>query len=280
MPVKRQSRRRAFGRKQAAAVIGRRERKPMQNLEEVLEPLDTDPIEKVVEEESAKTEQPEDEKPTGSEEEPKTETGEQEAEPPSVETLQQQLADKDAKLNEAIGQANAFKASAVDERHKRQALQQEHEKKQPLTDVLENQDQFANEILARADERFEARIMASSHRRAERKYGTDYQSKVDAANEYLNDNPSIAAEVFAGDDPVEDAILAHERFLESEQLKDPNYMAAHDAKIAEEAVAKYKAEQEAKAKKTAGITHSLSKETSNHVGETWTGPKPIDDVLQ
>jgi hypothetical protein len=195
--------------------------------------------------------------------------GEKVAVPPTVEELNREL--------------TAFKAKAQDEKRKRQELESRYAKPEAETeipDVFDDPKGFLDEATRRASEQFNQRILASSQRRAERKYGDEFTEKVEAANEFLNANPDIAERVFSGDDPVEEAIYELQQFEEKQKLQDPNYVDKLTAEIEAKVRATVEAEMAAKADKTAGISPSLAQVGSSPVEEgTWTGVTPLSEVL-
>jgi len=196
-------------------------------------------------------------------------------------TLEEQLENTRKELN-------AYKAKARDEKTKRQqaeaSLQGKPEpvQQQELPDPLDDPAGYAAAVQRMADNRYTQRVLISSHKRAQRKYGSEYEAKMEAAGTWLaQTNPEIRDSVLFGDDPVEDAIVEYEKHTETEKLKDPNYIAQLTEKARQEGYEKAQAELKRKADEVSGISPSLAKAGSSEVGaHTWSGPTPLTNILQ
>lgn len=84
------------------------------------------------------------------------------------------------------------------------------------------------------------RLDQASFRRAERKYGEEFQAKVAEANEFLNQNPQIQ---LPGDDIVEEAFEAYQKHLDVQQWQDPDFIAKKEAEIEQRVLEKLKNQQ-------------------------------------
>lgn len=120
------------------------------------------------------------------------------------------------------------------------------------------------------------RLDQASFRRAERKYGDEFQEKLAAANQFLNDNPQIN---LPGDDVVEEAFEAYQKHLDVQQWQDPDFISKKEAEIEQRILEKLKAQQgeasekeAAKQKLAETLTPSLATSRANGAN------KPVLDV--
>lgn len=120
------------------------------------------------------------------------------------------------------------------------------------------------------------RLDQASFRRAERKYGDEFQEKIALANEYLNQNPQIQ---LPGDDIVEEAFEVYEKHLEVQQWQDPDFVAKKEAEIEQRLLEKLSKQQTETADKEAAkqklaetLTPSLAAARANGAN------KPVVDI--
>ena len=163
-----------------------------------------------------------------------------EEEAPTVESLQKQL--------------SAFKAKALDETKKRQAIENKPVAEKPIEFDWDNPNNSLAAIEARANTKAEGRFLAMSASQARARHD-DYTEKYDVFVEMIQENPSLMDTVVAQDDPAEYAYqLGKQKQFANEVGKDP---VEYEAKLKAKHFAEFQAEQTKKDTTKAEIAGNL-----------------------
>lgn len=156
-------------------------------------------------------------------------------------------------------QAKAFKAKALDEKNKRQALeesQKARQQAQPMPDALDDPEGFAARI--KSDVQKEAlNARANISEKYARKTMPDFDEKWPLVQEFLKSTPEATKDVLSSEDPYGTAFELFDQAKQIEKFKDPNFLENERARIRAEIMAEMK--QQEPVSKTQGLTPSLAR---------------------
>ena len=152
--------------------------------------------------------------------------GVEETEPPAVEEEAEPKLDEAAEA--ATAQLEAFKRAAIDERRKRQVLeqhyanlQQQEKQEEPKTDFWENPElvvqQTVQAAVSKVQQESNARILNMSEAQARSKYG-DYQEKFEIFSQMVGRDPAVYQQMLNQADPAEYAYRAASRLKDIQEI--------------------------------------------------------------
>ena len=162
-----------------------------------------------------------------------TSQGEKEAEPPAASVETKPSVDIEAlqkELEQARNEANAFKAKALDERNKRQQLQE-----QPKTDLYDDPDKFRTEVLTETQKiALNERLNMSQMLLESQK--TDAQERIQQFTEMMEKDPSLYNQMINSLNPYG---FAYEQAVKAEKMQQFDNLDAYEKQLR----AKWEAEQ-------------------------------------
>lgn len=175
--------------------------------------------------------------------------------------------------------------SLLDERRKRQEAENELEKyrqaKAKAPDVFEDQEGFTNHINQTISQQVLNATANISEFMAKREY-PDLEEKVAKFQDMVKQNPSLQQQVLGAISPYHEIVDIVTKAEELEKMKDiDSYKAQIRAEVEAEIKARLESEQQAKDKKRQSIPPSLVSEPSKGTikGTTFDGPSSLESIL-
>lgn len=198
-----------------------------------------------------------------------------------VDQLKADVEEANARVLKANAETAAFKTKALDEVNKRQDLQKAQVEKPDAYVEPDNAIQFA---VDQVEQKFEARFLNLTEAGARSRHDDFDEMKDLFINEMANDNPVLAQQALAQQDPHE---WIYQQAKHHNEFKDVTSMDDLKAKIEADIEAKYAAKyaEDKNAITEKAITDSIpgslatSTAAGGNQGKPYSGPMPFDKIF-